>query len=276
MKSIEKQKEYLTSVKLNDIIDFSYVENNSIGREEAGDIPKFIRWFNKEIISNIELVENLNVFIVTHAGVLKDYLHKKVVKYYETEEEIFNVVNSLSERARSRHAYVDNDIYEIQNVLIHIASNNTKVIEAIRYLVAQSLKPESGKTRDILHAVNDIVYALIPNYLQILHDIDGFVNNSGFIVSYNTIKKNETENHDIRFNKYISLSYHYDLFYPFEFFQEYNNKNYLNQEYYCPSNRCSHFCKNYDTTKQINKINVPECKNTEDTNLNIKNLLKKK
>jgi broad specificity phosphatase PhoE len=281
MKSIEKQKEYLTRVNLNNIVDFSYVENNSIGREEAGDIPKFIRWFNKEIISNIEPVENLNVFIVTHAGVLKDYMHKKVLKYYETEEEIFKTVNTLGNLARSRDPYLNNDIYEIANALTDIAADNAVVINAIGYLVNQSLKAEAGNKDDVLIAVNNIISALAPTYLQILHDCKekeeiqcGFVNNSGFIVSYNTIKRNETEN-DIRFSKYISLSYHYDKFYPFEFFYEYNNQKYLNQEYYCPSNRCSHFCNNYDSTKQIKKIDV-ECKNTEDTNLNIKDLLKKK
>lgn len=72
MKTLEDQKLYLKSVGLLDYFDFSFVENEAL-RMQPGDISKFIIWFNKNYVSQIESRKNLNVFIVTHAGVLKDY-----------------------------------------------------------------------------------------------------------------------------------------------------------------------------------------------------------
>lgn len=73
MKTINEQKKYLKSIELLDFFDFSFVESNLDLRKEPGDIVKFINWFNNFYVSNIQPRDNLNVFIVTHAGVLKDY-----------------------------------------------------------------------------------------------------------------------------------------------------------------------------------------------------------
>lgn len=73
MKSIIEQKKYLRSIGLLEFFDFSFIEKYYELRKEPGDIPKFINWFIRNYISQIQPRENLNIFIVTHAGVLKDY-----------------------------------------------------------------------------------------------------------------------------------------------------------------------------------------------------------
>lgn len=74
MKSIQEQKRYLTEAGLLDFFDFSFVENNLVDRKEPGDVKRFITWFTKNYLRNLShFHKNVNVFIVTHAGVLKDY-----------------------------------------------------------------------------------------------------------------------------------------------------------------------------------------------------------
>lgn len=73
MKSISEQKKYLRSIGLLELFDFSFVEKYSELRKEPGDIPEFINWFIVNYMSQIQQRSNLNVFIITHAGVLKDY-----------------------------------------------------------------------------------------------------------------------------------------------------------------------------------------------------------
>lgn len=76
MKSIIEQKKYLRSIGLLDMFDFSFIEKYSELRQEPGDISKFINWFIINYMSQIQQRDNLNVFIITHAGVLKDYSHQ--------------------------------------------------------------------------------------------------------------------------------------------------------------------------------------------------------
>lgn len=73
MKSIIEQKKYLRSIGILDTFDFSFVEKYHDLRREPGDISKFINWFILKYMSQIQPRSNLNIFIVTHAGVLKDY-----------------------------------------------------------------------------------------------------------------------------------------------------------------------------------------------------------
>lgn len=177
MKSIKEQKKYLQGVNLNNIIDFRYVENDLKGRSEPGDIVDFIRWFKGNILENIKPVDTLNVFIVTHAGVLRDFVEK-------------NITN------------------------------------------------DKGRFR----------------------------NNTGFIISF---KEKESENSNIpniiTMYKYVSLN----NYLPDTFFKTYSNEKYADSEYYCPSNRCSKFCKyiKHDSNKPINKIDIPDCLNTKEDNL---------
>lgn len=73
MKTIKEQKEYLQSVGILDIFDFRFVEKNPTLRTEPGDILEFVKWFNKTINKTKRTSNDLNAFIVTHAGVLRDY-----------------------------------------------------------------------------------------------------------------------------------------------------------------------------------------------------------
>lgn len=76
MKSIQEQKQYLESVGILDYFDFSFVEDNLIGRKEPGDIVQFTKWFTSTFVPLIDkddIGRSLNVFVVTHAGVLRDY-----------------------------------------------------------------------------------------------------------------------------------------------------------------------------------------------------------
>jgi broad specificity phosphatase PhoE len=73
MKTIEEQKKYLDSLGILNFFDFSFVEKFKRERAEPGDIDNFMKWFFVEKKKLKENKENLNVFIVTHAGVLNDF-----------------------------------------------------------------------------------------------------------------------------------------------------------------------------------------------------------
>lgn len=74
MKTIKEQKRYLSEAGLLNYFDFSFVEQDLIGRQEPGDITHFITWFNQNYLQKLQkFYKNINVFIVTHAGVLKDF-----------------------------------------------------------------------------------------------------------------------------------------------------------------------------------------------------------
>lgn len=73
MKTIIEQKKYLRSIGILDTFDFSFVETYPDLRKQPGDISRFINWFILKYMSQIQYRSNLNIFIVTHAGVLKDY-----------------------------------------------------------------------------------------------------------------------------------------------------------------------------------------------------------
>lgn len=75
MKSLQEQKKYLSSIGILKFFDFSFVENNKTLRKEPGDIREFIKWFGTKQgqQDNIPKALGINCFIVTHAGVLRDY-----------------------------------------------------------------------------------------------------------------------------------------------------------------------------------------------------------
>lgn len=79
MKSIKEQKEYLLSKGILRFFDFSFCESENFIhlRKEPGDIKLFTQWFiNIFLKLNKIYNKNLNVLIITHAGVLKDYGNK--------------------------------------------------------------------------------------------------------------------------------------------------------------------------------------------------------
>jgi hypothetical protein len=72
MKSIDEQKKYLESQNILQFFDFQFVEWNERLRKEPGDISNFIQWFMNTILPLTTIENNqLNLFIITHAGVLK-------------------------------------------------------------------------------------------------------------------------------------------------------------------------------------------------------------
>lgn len=74
MKTLQQQKKYLSEAGLLKYFDFSFVEHNLEDRKEPGDIKRFITWFTQNYLRKLShSYTNVNVFIVTHAGVLKDY-----------------------------------------------------------------------------------------------------------------------------------------------------------------------------------------------------------
>ena len=78
MKTIEEQKKYLESLGILNFFDFSFAEMFKKERAEPGDIHNFIKWFFVEKKNLRENKENLNVFIVTHAGVLNDFADDEI------------------------------------------------------------------------------------------------------------------------------------------------------------------------------------------------------
>jgi broad specificity phosphatase PhoE len=77
MKSIEEQKKYLERLGILNFFDFSFVEIFKKERKEPGDISNFIKWFVTFFLNKKYLSETLNVFIVTHAGVLSSFVNQE-------------------------------------------------------------------------------------------------------------------------------------------------------------------------------------------------------
>lgn len=149
MKSIQEQKQYLDSIGLLKYFDFTFVETDDKLRKEPGDVGEFIKWFALQSFS-----QNINCFIVTHAGVLRDFAHQ------------------------------------------------------------------------------------------------GFANNSGFVVNTTiTNKKNVT------YNKLIIL----DSYLPTYFFANYNDTEYTNSKYFCPSSRCGQLCTIIPNDNEREKIEGTGC-----------------
>lgn len=112
MKSIPEQKKYLKSVGLDDLIDFRFVENNLTIRSEPGDISVFVEWFINTVLPKIEQVKILNVFLVTHAGVLKDFVTTNISEsegeypFYNNTGFILSVNNKNDENQYELDKYI--------------------------------------------------------------------------------------------------------------------------------------------------------------------------
>lgn len=76
MESIAFQKDYLKRVGILQFFDFTFIEKSK-ERNEPGDINSFINWFNKRFDNGLykdkQRCGPLNVMLITHAGVLKDF-----------------------------------------------------------------------------------------------------------------------------------------------------------------------------------------------------------
>ncbi len=74
MKSIEDQKRYLKQKGIYQFFDFSFVEKDMQARKDPGDIERFMAWFTLTFAPKMSTnVSPLNCYIITHAGVLRDY-----------------------------------------------------------------------------------------------------------------------------------------------------------------------------------------------------------
>lgn len=74
MKSIDEQKAYLKKLGILHFFDFSFVEAFPEQRLLPGDINLFLQWFATYYLPLVvEPIEDLNIFIVSHAGVLRDF-----------------------------------------------------------------------------------------------------------------------------------------------------------------------------------------------------------
>lgn len=76
MKNIADQKKYLRENGILNYFDFSFVEQYYNERNAPGDVKNFINWFCKKFVTLINPVPKLNVFITTHAGVLRDFANE--------------------------------------------------------------------------------------------------------------------------------------------------------------------------------------------------------
>lgn len=74
MKSLQEQKAYLNKLGILNYFDFSFVEAFAEERLQPGDIKIFLKWFaNYYLPLVVEPINDLNIFIVSHAGVLRDF-----------------------------------------------------------------------------------------------------------------------------------------------------------------------------------------------------------
>lgn len=111
IKTIQEQKDYLKSIGILEFFDFSFVEAFPKERIEPGDIGKFIEWFCKYFVKLLQNKKaNLNVFVTSHAGVLRDF-----VKIFDIDEGFYN--NS---------GFVVNTTYDDKDIKInkYISLNN--------------------------------------------------------------------------------------------------------------------------------------------------------
>jgi hypothetical protein len=119
---IQEQKAYLKKLGILEYFDFSFVESFPQERIEPGDIDEFIKWFNKYFINLMETQsKTLNVFITTHAGVLKDF---SKTGYYNNSGFVINT--TLNKYFTINKMISLNDYITSYNFFIDYKKYNTK------------------------------------------------------------------------------------------------------------------------------------------------------
>lgn len=97
MKTIDEQKSYLRKIGILEAFDFSFIERDEKSeRGEPGDIKNFINWFGSKFLGSNSLNKeraHVNVFIITHAGVMKDFSNEK---FYNNSGFVINTTKSRS------------------------------------------------------------------------------------------------------------------------------------------------------------------------------------
>lgn len=80
MRPLSEQKAYLKKIGILQYFDFTFVEKFPDQRLEPGDVKQFLIWFGKYFMPYIKVSDKkLNVFVTTHAGVLRDFSHEGFV-----------------------------------------------------------------------------------------------------------------------------------------------------------------------------------------------------
>jgi broad specificity phosphatase PhoE len=109
IKSINEQKEYLRQLGILDKFDFSFVEAFPTQRIEPGDIKEFLKWFGKYFMKLLDKKEKkLNVFIVTHAGVLRDFAQEG---FYNNSGFVINTIFDKTKRDFTTQRYISLNNY---------------------------------------------------------------------------------------------------------------------------------------------------------------------
>ena len=151
MKEIDEQKEFLKKKGILDVFDFDIVKKYKKERKDPGDINKFMNWFSKILEPNVTKLKHdkiINVFIITHSGVLNYYAKNKnindtfynntgfIVKYNKYKEPIYKSINKyldFNEQSINSKYYFDISYTGKQDVCENDRCNNIyKYIEYIK------------------------------------------------------------------------------------------------------------------------------------------------
>ena len=95
IKTIQEQKDYLKGLGILDYFDFSFVEAFPQERIEPGDIGRFMEWFSEYFVKLLDRskLQNLNVFVTTHAGVLREFADEG---FYNNSGFVINTIHNGS------------------------------------------------------------------------------------------------------------------------------------------------------------------------------------
>jgi hypothetical protein len=112
LKDIVNQKRILYQWGILSFFDFSIIEKYIKLRCEPGDINDFINWSRKVFLPKFN--KPFNFYIITHSGVLKDYLPGNyqnnngiIVQYmYQPKSNIFNLVKKENMYLDKDHGFV--------------------------------------------------------------------------------------------------------------------------------------------------------------------------
>lgn len=148
MKSISEQKQFLQKHGILQYFDFSFVEIFAKERKLPGDIKTFMTWFLKNVASKSGQ-NKLNTFIVTHAGVLKDFsgtgYHNNSGLFVNSHVDGKNVINKIG----SLHTLLPDsffkDYYNTEYVTPNYYCPSTRCASLCSAIVSKRLKTPNHK-----------------------------------------------------------------------------------------------------------------------------------
>jgi len=111
---IQEQKMYLKKLGILEYFDFSFVESFPQERIEPGDIHEFIKWF-KYFVNLLEKRSgSLNVFVTTHAGVLRDF---SKTGYYNNSGFVINTTKKIIGDSTSNKHFTINKLISLNDYI---------------------------------------------------------------------------------------------------------------------------------------------------------------